>query len=441
MMPISDSIMSWLQKAATLHNLWRNPYRTQDEVLEFQRKRLEQILSHAYRHVPFYREKFTESGINSEAIRAGIEIGSLPLTTKMEIKKSAWNQKTDERIDPERLLGYRTSGSTGVPFHMRRSRWENFLFHFLRWRIVKYYGLESSDRMLRIAREVRDSMPASWRWLQSLGRFRRKKLSIALQPEEIASILKQEKPDVISGYASVLYLTAKALIENNAHDVRPKFLLTGAETLNPKMRERITQAFQAPVYDTYESLEVGPLAWECPESGLYHVIDDNIILEVLRDGVPVREGESGEVVVTGLHMFAMPFIRYPLNDIVTVGPKTCPCGHPFSTIASLEGRKNDFMLMPSGKKVHSGLFIYELNAIIPRVEQYELVQERRDRIVMNVVCSPPVTSDERNALTTQVRARLENGVEFAIHDVDRIELGPGMKFRIKRSLVDSFYDD
>jgi phenylacetate-CoA ligase len=433
--------MPYVKRAATLHNLWRNPYRTQADVQEFQRIRLEEIVSHSYRHVPCYREKLRESGIKPETFQAGVEIDSLPLTTKMELKKTAWNRKTDERIDPEKLLGNRTSGSTGIPFEMRRTPWEDFLFHFLRWRIVKHYGLVGSDRMLRIAREVREPMPASWRWLQSLGRFRRKKIGIALQPEEIAAILEEEKPDVISGYAGVLFLTAKVLIENTVHDVLPKFVVTGAETLNPKMRERINQAFSAPVYDTYESLEVGPLAWECPVSGLYHVNDDNIFLEVLRDGVPAQEGESGEVVVTGLHMFAMPFIRYPLNDIVTVGPKRCPCGHPFSTLASLEGRKNDFMLMPSGKKVHAGLFVHELNLFIPRTEQYELVQERHNRIYMNVICSPPVTPEERQSLLTKIRARLENGVEFEIKNVDRIELSPGMKFRIKRSQVDSFYDD
>ncbi len=442
-MAISVIIMSWAHKAATLHKLWRHPSLAPAEIEAFQKLRLERILIHAHKHVPLYRKKLTGSGFEPENFRARGDLGSLPLTTKKELKDASWDQKIDERLDADSLLVSKTSGSTGVPFEMRRTRWEDFLFHILRWRIIKAYGLRASDRMIRIVREAQgqDITPVSWRSAQFLGMYRRKKLSIALQPEEIAAILEEEKPDVISGYAGFLFLTAKALLEKNAQNLRPKFLVSGAETLSPKMRGQIGRAFLAPVYDTYESLEVGPLAWECPESGLYHVIDDNIILEVLRDGVPAQEGEMGEVVVTGLHMFAMPFIRYPLHDIVTVGPRICPCGHPFSTLASLEGRKNDFMHMPSGRKVHSGLFIHELNEMLPRVDRYELVQEKRDRIVMNVVSSPPVKPEERDAFTAKVRARLEHGVEFELENVDRIELGPGMKFRIKRSLVDSNYDD
>jgi len=435
--------MSWAQKATTPYHLRRNPYRTQESVQEFQQIRLQKLLSHAHRHVPFYREKFTKSGIKPEAFQAQRTIESLPLTTKVELKAAAWERKTDERLSADGLMRYRTSGSTGVPFAIRRTRWENFLFHFLRWRIMKSYGLEASDKMVRIVREAQgqDRVPVSWRWAQSLGRYQRKRLSIALQPEEIATALTVEKPDVISGYAGFLFLIAKALGENNLPDVRPKFLVSGAETLTPKMRERIDQAFQAPVYDTYETLEVGPIAYECPETGLFHVIDDSVFLEVLRDGIPAKEGETGEAVVTGLHMYAMPFIRYPLYDIVTVGPKTCPCGKPFSTLVSVVGRANDFISMPSGKKVHAGLIFHEMNETIPRVEQYELVQERRDRIVLNLVVNPPLTPEELHAFNSRIQIWLDEGTEFDIRFVDRIELGPGMKFRIKRSLVDSYYDD
>ena len=149
----------------------------------------------------------------------------------------------------------------------------------------------------------------------------------------------------------------------------------------------------------------------------------------------------GEVVVTGLFMYAMPFIRYPLHDIVTVGPKTCPCGQPYSTISSIEGRANDFMTLPSGRKVHPGLIIHELNENIPRADQYELVQERHDRIVMKLVVSPVLTPEEKKVFTERVEARLGDGVQFDVQYVDRIERGPGMKFRVKRSLVESFYND
>jgi phenylacetate-CoA ligase len=442
-MPILVIKMSWIRRAETLNRLWRHPQGGREGIDSFQRIGLQRILTHAYKYVPFYREKFAGFGISAASLREGGGITSIPITTKQELKQVAWDQKTDVRLNADELLKYHTSGSTGVPFKMRRTRWENFLFHFLRWRIMNTYGLKASDRMVRIVREAQgqDGIPTSWRWIQSLGRYRRKRLSILLQPEEIAAALEEERPDVISGYAGFLFLTAKAINQKDIQTVRPKFLVSGAEVLRPKMRESINQAFQAPVYDTYETLEVGPVAAECPESGLYHILDDSVFMEILRDGAPAREGETGEVVVTGLHMFAMPFIRYPLYDIVTVGPRICPCGQPFSTFSSIEGRANDFLTLPSGNKVHAGLIIHELNEFIPRADRYELIQENRNRIVMNIVVSPPLAPEEKHGFITRVQRRLEAGVEFDIQIVDQIELGPGMKYRIKRSLVDSYYND
>jgi phenylacetate-CoA ligase len=435
--------MNVIHRVTTLNNLWRLPRRLQDAVLEYQRLRLNRIVDHAYRNVPFYQEKFEECGFRPGKLWGGDEITSLPLATKKELKEASWDQKTESRLRTEELLSFKTSGSTGFPFEMRRTPWENFLFHVLRWRIIRAYGLKASDHMLRIVRdaESQDRIPRSWRWSQSLGRYRRSRLSIALQPEEIVAALVKEKPDVISGYAGFLYLTAKALRTNNMPDVGAKFLVSGAETLLPKMREMVRQAFQAPVYDTYETLEVGPIACECPETGLYHILDDSVYLEVVKDGVPAKEGETGEAVVTGLHSYAMPFIRYPLNDLVTVGPASCPCGQPYSTLTSIQGRLNDFLIMPSGKKLHVGLIFHEMNETIPRVEQYQLVQVTRDRIILNLVVDPPLSPEEKQAFLTRFQGRLEPGVDFVIQYVDRIEYGPGMKFRVKRSLVDSFYDD
>jgi phenylacetate-CoA ligase len=76
------------------------------------------------------------------------------------------------------------------------------------------------------------------------------------------------------------------------------------------------------------------MAWECRHSGDLHTCDDGVLVEVLVDGRPAEPGERGEVVVTNLHAYAMPFIRYRIGDVATRAAP-CRCGAPFATIGEI----------------------------------------------------------------------------------------------------------
>jgi phenylacetate-CoA ligase len=168
----------------------------------------------------------------------------------------------------------------------------------------------------------------------------------------------------------------------------------------------------------------------------FHVADDGTVLEVLKDDRPAQPGEVGEVVATRLHGFAMPFIRYRLGDLVTQGETACACGAPFSTIFTVQGRMLDYFPLANGRLVHP----YELVMIILNhgtrwIAQYQLTQERRDRVVLRVCTRsplrghhslgrPPAASRARHQFHVMVSDVLENG-----------------KFRVSRSLVESAYDD
>ena len=144
--------------------------------------------------------------------------------------------------------------------------------------------------------------------------------------------------------------------------------------------------------------------------------------------------------VTALHSYAMPFIRYRLGDIVTRGEESCACGLPFATIRAIQGRMLDFICLPGGRWVHP----YEILAGIAsdRIEwirQHQLVQERVDRLVLTFV---PV-GDVRPARIAEFKRFATDvvgpGVEICVQPVSEIRPGEGGKFRICRSLVHSDY--
>jgi phenylacetate-CoA ligase len=217
--------------------------------------------------------------------------------------------------------------------------------------------------------------------------------------------------------------------------------MVGGEVLTPLMRTQITKAFSAPVFETYGSHEFNLIARQCKETGELHVCDDCVILEVIKDGRPAEIGERGEVVCTGLHSFAMPFIRYRLGDIVTKGPDVCPCGQPFSTISAVQGRMLDYFPLPGGRMLHPYEIIRGIvSEIVPWVSQYQLIQERVDRITCLVVTSTNPTPSQVAIVEDSATKLLGPGVEFRIVLVSEIKFESNGKFRVARSMVKSDYD-
>jgi len=250
------------------------------------------------------------------------------------------------------------------------------------------------------------------------------------------------QPDVIGGYPSVLAHIALYQAERDHFNNKYRFILSGGESLPPFRRRTIEQGFGRRVFDIYGSHEFNLLAWQCRDSGWYHICDDNVILEVLRNGRPAAVGERAEVVATGLHGYAMPFIRYRLGDIVTRGPETCPCGQPFSTLGAIQGRMHDYFRFSNGRLIHP----HEL--IIPMMEddsswldRYRLVQEKENRVVLWIqsFCTPD--EGQLNRVKKMAEKVLPAEVEFHVNIVKNLPVEPSGKFRICRSMVNSDCDD
>ena len=206
------------------------------------------------------------------------------------------------------------------------------------------------------------------------------------------------------------------------------------------MRKQIQAAFRAPIFEIYASHEFNMIAWQCKETGEFHVCDDGLVLEVIKDGRPARPGERGEVVATNLHSFAMPYLRYRLGDVVTKGSEACRCGQPFSTIRAIQGRMIDYFCLPRGKLIHP----YEVITILVEdtdwIRQYRLVQEREDRIVVQVIPSTPISAGRVSMLKDRMSRVLGPETEIDVTLVTEIPLESSGKFRVSRSLVHSEYD-
>lgn len=413
---------------------------SQDSVLRYEDVKLRRIIDHAVSRVPYYRALFEKNHLKPSDIRGVADIARVPLTSKKEIKKAPAGSCLSEDAKVSRLKTFKTTGSTGVPLFLKRTAAEDFLFHLFRMRAIRSYGLRSRDHVTRLRNDNLEYLPLSWRLARAAGLFRQSIISTQDTPQKNAADLLARRPDVLTGYNGAIARIARIIRGDLGATLPLKFVVGGADVLTPLFRRQIQEAFRARIYDTYECQELGLLAWECRESGLYHVCDDNLIIEVLKDGRPAGEGERGEVVATSLHLRAMPFIRYRLDDLVTVGPGACPCGGPYRTFKSIEAKRQDYFLLPGGRELYPWAVSLLLIDEAPWVVQFQLVQEKVDRVVMLAEASVPPGEGEIERLQGLIRPILGPEVEFAVKIVPEIEPTPGGKFWVRRSLVNTMYE-
>jgi phenylacetate-CoA ligase len=278
--------------------------------------------------------------------------------------------------------------------------------------------------------------------LQRLAFERRLMLDVRDPAEVHLRRLRAFRPNILSGYPNALCHIGERLDAEHQSMVRPRLVISDSEVLTPPMRARLRQLWSAPVFEVYDSHEFNLIAWECCRGGGLHTCDDSVIVEVLRGERPAAPGERGETVITALHLYAMPFIRYRLGDLVTRGPDTCGCGQPFGKIDAIEGRMIDYFRLANGRWLHP-YQLYELMMADGSewISRFQLVHEHEDRIVLRLVPGPGATAGRIAEFERAAAELVGSGTTVRVAIVPEIAPDPGGKFRVSCSLVQSNYDD
>jgi phenylacetate-CoA ligase len=405
---------------------------------KYQLKKLKSLLRHANSHIPFYRDWFEQNGFQPGDIRQLDDLRKIPVMEKQPLRE-LFQSLPGEEIAGKRLIEHKTSGSTGIPVHILRTPAEERRLNMLRWRMQWMLGLRPGDRMAKV-KTTWEPLGRRFDRVQSIARFVRlidRSVFDCLQdPAENYRKIVAYQPHVLTGYPGALVRIAQQQGQQDGELGCLRRVSSGGENLAPYQRRMLEERFGVPVHDTYGTSECNLVAWTCQETGLYHVNDDGILLEVCRDGVPVAEGETGEVVITSLHSRAMPIIRYALGDLAVAGPSPCPCGRPFSTIKALQGRTIDFLQLPDGREVHP---FEVLNEIVTEsgdwLVEYQFIQERADSFRLLIVSRRPLSRDEENLFRATLLEKLGTQARLHIEWTDSIERDKSGKLHFCRSLV------
>jgi phenylacetate-CoA ligase len=401
----------------------------------YQNVKLRNLVRDVWSSNEFYRGLWEQSGLDVSRFRGVEDLQRLPLVTKQQARElTGMTRENPPRCG--RIIWHKTSGSTGEPFGVARSWHEERFLTAVRSVLLRELGFRAHLRQARIR------VPPEFDWLDDrplrllnrLGLFRSRIFSCYEPPDVIWKQLSGYKPEILMGYSETVARVARFGLDSGRRAIRPRLVLVGGELCTALMRRQISEAFGSPVYDTYATTEFNLIAWTCPESGLLHICDPTVVVEVVNDaGEQAGEGESGRIVVTALHSRVMPFVRFVLGDRVAKGPAPCPCGAPYATLQSVDGREIDRLRLNDGTTLHAYVL---LNALLESgadgwMRQYQLIQDQPGAIEVHIWPRRDPAPGALEALAAQLETRTA-GTPIHIKLVDRMELDRNGKFHLCR---------
>jgi phenylacetate-CoA ligase len=405
-----------------------------DKILADQLESLRRLLRHATSNSPYYRERWNPLGLSPDSIMSIKDFARWPLIDRDTIRE---HRKAMHSTAPgTKLIAKSTGGSSGTPLSFdldaagldrRMAAWH---------RGYEWAGAGLGTKQWYLWGVPLGQSSAVKRAKDELfHRLYRRRVANCFEMSEARASwfhrdLGQYKPDNIVAYANPLYFLAQAFERQGLIPFSPKSIVVGAEKLHDFQREVIERVFAAPVFETYGCREFTLIGGECDRHNGFHLTAENLVVEVVNDdGNPTPDGEEGNVVITDLTNYGMPFIRYVIGDRAIAGFGECSCGRGLPLLRRVVGRKLDVIDTPSGRKI-PGEFFPHLLKEFPAVRRFQVVQENIRGVKILVEPGNGLDSDVRNEVVEAVRATVGDDLHIELVLVDAIGLTGAGKLNV-----------
>lgn len=399
----------------------RTQWKHSDDIVASQHRYVSRLARHAAAHAPVFAKRLQRAGLTCDDLGCPEGLARLQPLQRREVQalgaqlhcasRPAGHAATFDTI---------TSGSTGEPVVVRRTAVNALFFHAMTLRDLRWHRRDPAGRLCLVRAGI--EMPErreSWGALALLARRTGPLLQLPVNadPAQLGRWIAEFAPDFLVIYPTVLAAIARYFDMPGRNAPRVRHIQTIGETLTSEVRAHAAHVFAAAVTDCYSSEEFGPIALQCPGSGLYHVMAESVLVEVVRDdGTPCRPGEAGRALITDIHNYAMPMIRYDIGDIVEVADP-CTCGRGLPAWSRIHGRVRNLVLMPDGTRRWPVTGFPRCREVAP-VVQYQLVQRERDSIEARLVVERPLTHAEEEALRGVFHAAIGHPFKLRLTYVD-----------------------
>ena len=415
-----------------LRELEVSQWHSSEVIRDLQLQKLRNLLVHAVQNVPYYRDSLANFEIPQDGEVNLDFLQSVPILTKELIRKNLGDLTWKHA--PGGLIRYTTGGSTGNPLIFYFDRRRQAYDQAARMRAHRWFGVDVGEREVYLwgspIEMKRQDRLRVWR-----DRLTNHLLlnAFSMSEEDMAHYLDEMdryQPIALYGYPSSMALLVRYAIAQGRrlklNDMKTVF--STGESLDPAHKAVIEDYFGVPVANGYGSREGGFIGHECP-AGSIHLTDENVICEILdKDGNAAAEGALGEIVVTHLDAYAMPFIRYRTGDIGRRSVESCRCGRQLSTLEIMAGRKTDFIVATDGTIKHGLALIYIMRET-PGLREFRIVQQKNLDIDLLLVEANEMDRDQENRIRRQVGDQIGRGAQVRLHRVAHIPPDASGKYR------------
>ena len=409
-----------------------------ERLLAAQLLQLGEVLRHADTTVPFYRARFKQLGLDTAAPLDYVTWQQIPLLTRYEIQDHFDALQT--RSLPKQhgnTSTTQTSGSSGRTVRVVTSdatgmMWLAMTLREHTWQRRDLGGLLCSIRALPPGQAPGPNGVMLPNWGPATDFLFQSGPCAVLNLSTDVSVqvpwLLRHNPDYLLTYPSNILALADHFEHKGLRLNRLRQVRAIGENATDEVRQRCQEVWDVPLCDSYSSQEVGYIAMECPDNPrTYHIQCENLLVEVLDDhGRPCAPGQIGRVVLSSLHNFAMPLIRYEILDYAEVG-LACSCGRGLPVLARILGRRRNMLSLPNGDKRWPLTGSYEYRAIAP-IRQYQLVQKSLEEIEARLVAERPLSAAEEERLRAVIVKWLQHPFRVGFVYLNEFPKTAGGKF-------------
>ena len=397
-----------------LNDLYPAQFWPAEQMVEHQRRLLEPLLRHARAHVPFYRE----SGRLEPLFRAdgSIDWGrwpEIPRLSRADVQKAGEQLRAEWTPEEHgRVERYVTSGSSGEPVAVwHTSRFNPGVRTVVNIRNFERHGIDPSQKLAFLypftphdfdTRGVR-LRPANGIDRHSEAGLYGERYDIAdtRPPGALIDALVSIQPKFIRAQPIVLDMMCAYDRDGRLADLGVATVFGVGDYFSAEAKQRVSEHLGCWIIDSYGSVECGRIANSCPHCGRYHVEAETVFLEVRTgEGLSAGAGEEGDVLVTALHNYAMPLIRYDLDDRAIVGSRDA-CSIALPSLTAVLGKKRTLFVFGDGIVVAP---LLPLSAVIELLgaQAFQVAQVAPDCCEFRIVPGRIAWSEMRFAEMTEL---------------------------------------
>ena len=404
--------------------------RPRDEIVAHQDRAVRDLVAHAYVNVPYYRRIMQERGLTPADIRGVADLPQLPYLTKGIICANH-DDLLARNIGPAARHASTTGGTTGVRMVFARDNRcllpkEAALLVFARW---AGWSIGAPLGIVWPAQMDFGAPPSL------LGRaknrlYRRTFLLEAHQMDtgimmEMVAKIRRLRPAVLRGFVSPLDQLASFIVDRGLDLPPPAGIISTGEPLQLRQRQTIAEAFACPVYDSYRSREMGPVAQECGVGAGMHVNDHGLVVESVE---PERGAMVRELAATDLYNYGMPFIRYRTGDYGRLDAAACTCGRHTTRILEVAGRVVESFPTRDGRLIHTAALVLDLVDEAPEpMGQVQVAQTGYEEFVISYTPDPPLSPSLQKYMAARLSRIFGADIRVEFREVPSIPPGPSGK--------------